>query len=173
MNRILLMVATVLSCGGIRAAPAQEAASTGELSSISRFGDWELYCSDDEVDRRRRCHIEQGDFLVVGLRGADGPSVVFIEPIGAAPDPHGSITVAIDASPPLSWPVSAEPEQSGQEAIEQMLEGQEIVIRYLSLRRNPDKPLPERFVWEARASLAGFADAHAEMARRLDSFGGS
>jgi hypothetical protein len=86
--------------------------------------------------------------------------------------PGSEVIYRVDGNPALSWTAAGETAGRSAEVISGMLSGQEIEARYIALEVSPGKLFPNRLPRTARASLAGFAEAHAEMRRRLDAYGG-
>jgi hypothetical protein len=151
-------------------AHAEEAEAT--ISGSATFGAWELYCGDDAANSLRRCHIAQGDILVVGIRGLDGTEVAAVQVSGDPPMLGKSVTYQVDAEPALSWLPDGDNEGESAVIIQQMLHGQQIEARYLSFEGDPLEFKLDQAGRTAHATLAGFAAAHAEMQKRLAAYQG-
>lgn len=162
--------AALLLCCGILTAHAEQPETA--TSDVATFGAWELYCSDDAANSLRRCHIEQGEILVVGIRHLDGTELTAVEVSGDPPMLGSKITYQVDAEPALAWLPDGDSEGDSAALIEQMLHGREIEARYLSFDGNPLEFRPDQAGRSASASLDGFAAAHAEMLQRLEAYRG-
>lgn len=160
----------VLFCCGILTAQADEPDSA--ISEVATFGAWELYCSDDAANSLRRCHIEQDNMLVVGIRHLDGTGLAAVEVSGDPPMAGSEVTYQVDTEPALSWRPDGDSEGESAVLIERMLHGQRIEARYLSFDGNPLEFRADQAGRTASASLAGFAAAHAEMLTRLAAYRG-
>jgi invasion protein IalB len=167
-----LALLAVLAWCSITVAKAEQP-SPDDASGLSTFfGAWELYCSDDAAAGLRRCHIEQDDILVVGIRHTDGTGLAAVKVTGDPPMPGSEVTYQVDAGPAASWPLDGDREGGSAAIIAAMLHGQQIEARYLSFDGNPLEFRPDQAGRTARASLEGFAAAYAEMQRRLDAYRG-
>ncbi len=164
------MILSVILCFAGSIAHAEEAEAT--TSDSATFGAWELYCGDDAANSLRRCHIAQGDILVVGIRSLNGTEVAAVEVSGDPPMLGKPVTYQVDAEPALSWLPDGDNEGESATIIEQMLHGQQIEARYLSFEGNPLDFNPDQAGRTAHATLAGFAQAHAEMLKRLAAYRG-
>ena len=163
----------VLSWYGIVIGAQAEPSDSADASGVSTFFDgWELYCSDDAAGGLRRCHIEQDQILVVGIRHADGTRLAAVEVTGDPPMLGSKVTYRVDDGPARSWPLDGDREGDSAVIIEQMLHGQQVVASYLSFDGNPFEFRPEQAGRTARANVEGFAAAFAEMQRRLDAYSG-
>lgn len=158
----------VLLCCGILTARGEQ--PDPATSDVATFGAWELYCSDDAANGLRRCHIEQDDMLVVGIREADGTGLVAVEVSGDPPMLGSKITYQVDDEPTLSWLPDGDSEGDSAVLIEQMLHGRRIEARYLSFDGNPLEFRADQAGRTVSASLEGFAAAHAEMLKRLAAY---
>lgn len=161
--------ALLLFCG-ILAAQAEEPDTA--TTDVATFGAWELYCSDDAANGLRRCHIEQGDILVVGIRHLDGTGLTAVEVSGDPPMLGSKITYQVDAGPTLAWLPEGDAEGDSAALIAQMLHGRAIEARYLSFDGNPLEFRADQAGRTASAYLDGFAAAHAEMLQRLAAYHG-
>ncbi len=159
----------LLGCG-ILTAHAQE--PDPATTDVATFGAWEVYCSDDAANSLRRCHIEQDEMLVVGIRRADGTGLVAVEVSGDPPMLGSKITYQVDDEPALSWPADGDGEGDSAVLVEQMLHGRRVEARYLSFDGNPLEFRADQAGRTASASLEGFAAAHAEMLKRLAAYRG-
>ena len=165
-----LALAVALPWLGPAPARAEEATGAPAATEVLSFGEWELDRSDDEAKDLRRCHVEQGFILVVGVRRADGTGFA-----QRRHDGGGAVAWERGHLPGRRQPgalESAGDAGRSAEVISGMLSGKEIEARYIALEVSPGKLFPNRLPRTARASLAGFAEAHAEMRRLLDAYGG-
>ena len=150
---------------------ADEGHAAAAAPDVQGLGAWEVYCSDDAALGQRRCHVEQDAILVAGVRRLDGTTLLDVETTGAPPHPGATLTYQVDGNPALARSREEEVTDTGVAIVEQMLRGRWLSVRYVAFEFSPGKLRPERVGQEAGADLAGFADAHAEMLRRLDAFG--
>ena len=157
-----------LLCGGGLPGHAEE--PDPAVSDVATFGAWELYCSDDAANGLRRCHIEQDDILVVGIRHRDGTGLRAVEVSGDSPMAGSKVTYQVDGEPAMAWLPEGDGEGRSAELIAEMQHGRRIEASYLSFDGNPLEFRPDQAGRSASASLDGFAAALAEMEKRLAAY---
>lgn len=163
------MLAALLCGGGILGHAEDPDPAVAEVAT---FGAWELYCSDDAASGLRRCHIEQDDILVVGIRYRDGTEHKAVEVSGDPPMAGSKVTYQVDGEPALSWPLEGDDEGRSAELLAEMQRGRRLEASYLSFDGNPFEFRADQAGRSASASLDGFSAALAEMDKRLDAYKG-